>query len=80
MDRTAVLEKIRPIFNDVFDDELLITSETCADDIEDWDSLAQINLIVAMEKMFNVKFALADLLALMNVGDMVELILAKSQQ
>ena len=50
------------------------TDETTADDIEDWDSLEQINLLVAIEKKFSVKFQLSDVNGLANVGDMVSLV------
>lgn len=47
---------------------------TCADDIEDWDSLEQINLLTAIEKKFNIKFKLADVRNLKNVGDLLDLV------
>ena len=51
-----ILNSLEEIFKDIFDDEeLKLERETSADDIDDWDSLAQINLIVAIEKEFNVK-------------------------
>ena len=57
---------------------ILTTIPLClrtADDIEDWDSLEQINLLTAMEKQFGVKFKLDDVRGLANVGDMVDLII-----
>ena len=81
MKHEQVLEAIQPIFHEIFEDEsLIITNETNADDIEEWDSLAQINLVVEMEKKFAVKFYLEDLQDLKNVGDMVRLILLKMSQ
>ena len=63
------------IFQEVFDDEnLKIKREFSSKDIEDWDSLAQINLIVAMEKEFNLKFNIAEISSLENIGDMIDLI------
>ena len=56
------------------DDTLEITRATCADDIEDWDSLEQINLLTAIEKKFNIKFKLADVRNLKNVGDLLDLV------
>ena len=56
------------------DDEIVLTDETTADDIEDWDSLEQINLLVAIEKQFNIKFQLADVADLENVGAMADLV------
>ena len=73
-----ILKELQPIFQDVFDDEtLVITEKTTAADIEDWDSLAQIRLIVAIEKQFGIKFAFEELQSAINVGDMVKLIEAK---
>ena len=76
MTEQAILEAVQEIFRDNFDDDTLeITRATCADDIEDWDSLEQINLLTAMEKQFGVKFKLDDVRGLANVGDMVDLII-----
>lgn len=73
-----ILEKIQNIFRDFFDDETLILArETTADDIEDWDSLAQINLIVACEEEFNTSFDINDISKLKNIGDMVDLVASK---
>lgn len=76
MNSNELMEQIQTIFRDNFDDDSLeITRETTADDIEDWDSLEQINLLTAMEKQFGVKFRLEDVRDLENVGDMADLIL-----
>mgnify|MGYP000599218797 CR=1 FL=1 len=76
MSEQEILSAVQDIFRDNFDDDTLeITRATCADDIEDWDSLEQINLLTAMEKQFGVKFKLDDVRGLANVGDMVDLIL-----
>ena len=73
-----ILDKLQPIFQDIFeDDELLITVESNADTVEDWDSLAHIILIFAIEQEFEIKFALGELEAMKNVGDMVELMQTK---
>ena len=75
MDSNAIFEAVQQIFRDNFDDEeLVLTRETCADDIEDWDSLEQINLLTAIEKKFGLKFGLADVRDLQNVGDLLDLI------
>lgn len=69
------LAKLQPIFIDVFDDtDLVIIRESNADSIDDWDSLTHINLVVGIEQEFKIKFALGELQALKNVGDMVDLI------
>lgn len=75
MNQDEILQALQEIFCDNFDDDdLVITRETCADDIEDWDSLEQINLLTATEKRFNIKFKLADVRGLKNVGDLVDLV------
>lgn len=75
MSREEIFSKVQDIFRDVFDDEdLVITDNTNADDIEDWDSLEHISLIVSMEKEFNLKFDIKVVNKLENVGQMVDLI------
>lgn len=79
MTREYIAEKVQEIFRDVFDDdELVITDETNSDDIEDWDSLEHISLIVAMEKEFSMKFDIKEVNKLENVGGMIDMILSKA--
>jgi len=71
----TTLEQLTPIFREVFDDEeIVLTRQTTADDIDAWDSLSHMNLIVAVELRFKVKFALGELQSLKNVGDLVDLV------
>lgn len=80
MTREYVYEKMNEIFRNVFDDEsITLSDETNAEDIEDWDSLEQINLIVAIENEFEMMFDMAEVADLANVGEMVDLILSKDQ-
>jgi len=73
------LEMLEPIFRTVFDDPAItLTRSTTADDIDDWDSLSHMNLVIAVELAFKVKFALGELQTLKNVGDMLDLINKKS--
>ena len=68
-------ENVQEIFRDIFDDpNLNVQEQTSASDIEDWDSLANVDLIVAMENKFGVRFDMKDIQALKNVGDMIQLI------
>ncbi len=81
MTREEVMERINRIFRDNFDDEsLVIVDETNAEDIEDWDSLEHINLVMAMEKDFGLKFSLKEVGELANVGEMADLILRKLEK
>lgn len=75
MDRQQTLAEIQEIFRDNFDDEtIVLNDETNAEDIEDWDSLEQINLLTAIEKNYGLKFNLGDVRNLQNVGDLLNLL------
>ena len=75
MTREDIFEAVTEIFRDVFDDdELVIGDETNSSDIEDWDSLEHIELVINMEKHFNLKFNIKEVNKLQNVGEMVDLI------
>lgn len=81
MTREYVYEKMNEIFRTVFDDEdITLHDETNAEDIEDWDSLEQINLIVAIENEFGMMFDMSEVADLANVGEMVDLILSKDKE
>ena len=73
-----ILKKLEVIFRDVFDDEdIVLTNQTTANDIEDWDSLAQINLLIAIKKEFKINFDLEEVSKYKNVGDIVEAVKKK---
>ena len=73
-----ILKKLEVIFRDVFDDEdIILTNETTANDIKDWDSLAQINLIVAIRREFQINFDLEEVSKYKNVGDIINAIKEK---
>ncbi len=81
MTRKQIYEAVQEIFREVFDDEQLeIKDETNAEDIEDWDSLEHITLIVAMEKEFQMKFDIKEVNKLENVGGMIDLIKRKMDE
>ena len=75
MDRARVMNEVQDIFRENFDDDtLVLTDATSAADIEDWDSLEQINLLTTIEKKYGLKFTLADVRNLQNIGDMIDLL------
>lgn len=79
MKREEVFEKLTVIFQNNFDDEnIRLTDETSSSDIEGWDSLEQVNLIVTIEDEFGVKFRIDEVNAMRNVGEMVDYILNKT--
>ena len=81
MTHEEILKKVTLIFRDVFDDEtLVITDSTNSDDIEDWDSLEHISLIISMEKEFDMKFDIKEVNKLENVGQMVDMIKMKMDE
>ena len=72
------LEKLEEIMADTFDlDDLTVTRETTAADIEEWDSLSHIRLVVAIERAFKVKFTNAEIENLANVGELMDTVQAK---
>ena len=67
--------RLNEVFQNVFDDEdITVTRETTADDIEDWDSLEHIRLIAAVEREFGVKFTMKEVSSMKNVGEMMDII------
>ena len=81
MTREDVYGRLNGVFRDVFDDEdITVDDSTTADDIEDWDSLEHINLIVAVENAFGIKFNMGEVNAMKNVGEMVDIILKRAEQ
>jgi acyl carrier protein len=78
MEKIEILERVQTIFCDILDDDsIVLTSETMADDIEGWDSLTHIQLIVAIEKSFKLKFSSREILTWKNVGEMIDCISLK---
>ena len=76
MTREMLFDGVQDIFRDIFDvDDLVISNTTNSDEIEDWDSLNHINLVSAIEKEFKIKFALGELMAIKDVGAMVDLMI-----
>ena len=72
---TKTQKKLQKIFREVFDDDkLVIVRETTAEDIENWDSFAQISIVTGCEKVFKVHFEISEILELKDVGDMMNLI------
>jgi len=73
-----IKERLQNVFRDVFDDEnLIIEEKTTAKDIEDWDSLSHVQLVVAVEREFKIKLGTAEVMGLKNVGEMLALVAKK---
>jgi acyl carrier protein len=76
---SGIFSSVKSIMADVFDiDDMGITLDTSAKDIEEWDSLSHIRLIVAVERKFKIKFKNSEIESLQRVGDLVALIETKT--
>lgn len=76
MDRNEVLKTVTEIARDVFEvDDLVLTEDTTAKDVEEWDSLSHLNLLNEIEMEYGIKFTMAEIQSLKNVGDLVDAII-----
>ena len=79
-EKKEILEKIQPIFFKVFGNKnIKIDYDSSPETIEQWDSLAQINLIVGIEKLMKIKFSVSELANLKNVGEIVDVVLTSKK-
>lgn len=75
MTHEEIMQKLNAIFQDIFDDDsIVVTESTTADDIDEWDSLEHINLVDTVEKEFGMKFRMQEVSGMKNVGEMAEII------
>ena len=78
MERPEILRQVNELFKDILDnDTLVLTDETTADDVDDWDSLNHIQLVVAIEKHFKIRFTSKEIQSWDNVGELIDSINAK---
>ena len=73
MERKDILERVQTVFREELEDEtIVLTENSTAKDIEDWDSLSHIQLVSAIEKHFGIRFLSREILSWQNVGEMVD--------
>ncbi len=78
MEANEIISNLNTVFNDVLDNEdIVLTAATTANDIEEWDSISHIQLIVAIEKHFKIRFNASEIRTWKNVGEMCESIKSK---
>jgi len=78
MHDATLLAKVQEIFRDVLDDEEIVLEDaSTADQVEGWDSLTHIQLIVAIEKQFKIKFTSKEILSWKNVGELLDCLQSK---
>lgn len=80
---SEILAAVTEIVRDVFgDDDIVLSETTTADDIDGWDSLMHLNLVIAVEKRFGIRFTTAEISGLkeegQNIGSLVQLIADKT--
>ena len=79
MTEESILKELTGVFHQIFDDDsIVLTPDTTADDVAEWDSMAHVSLIVAVEGRFGIKFQAAETEELKNVGEFVALIRKKT--
>jgi acyl carrier protein len=80
MERTEILKQTTDVFKDVLEDEKIVLQDrTTANDVEEWDSLNHIQLVVAIEKNFNIRFTSKEIQSWSNVGELIDCIKTKIQ-
>jgi acyl carrier protein len=78
MEKEAITNKLKSVFQKVLEEnDLTITREMTAQDVEKWDSLRHVQLISEVESVFGIKFKLREIMSMNNVGDLIDLIHAK---
>ena len=78
MQRNQLLEQINKVFIDILDnDQIELSEQTVSDDIAEWDSLTHIQLVVAIEKYFSIRFTSKEIQSWKNVGEMINCIQSK---
>jgi acyl carrier protein len=78
MNQDALLARLNEVFREVFDDPgLTVSAATTAHDVPGWDSITHITLVIEIERRFDVKFQMAQLEQLRNVGELVEILAAR---
>ena len=80
MTEAEVLEKLTGIFRDVFANGALVARpDMTANDVDGWDSLSHVDMMVLVEEEFGIRFSTREVTGLKNVGDLVLLVLAKTR-
>jgi len=74
-----ITDRLNSIFREVFEDgSIQVTQEMTANDVEKWDSLSHLAMVIAVEKEFRIKFKLKELVSMKNVGDLINGIVSKT--
>jgi acyl carrier protein len=78
MNQEEIMNKVKGAMTDVFEvDDIELTAATSAEDIEEWDSLSHIRLMITLERTFKIKFRNEEIAQLKDIGELVQIIEAK---
>jgi acyl carrier protein len=77
MNKEDVFQRVQNVFDKIFLEPVKVTPDLSANDVDEWDSLIQISLIVAIEKEFSIRFRTGEVETTANVGEFADLILKK---
>ncbi len=77
LEQSEILARLQKVFDNVFLDEVVVTPELTAKDVEEWDSLIHVSLVLAIENEFKIRFRVGEVESAKNVGDLAKLIHAK---
>lgn len=79
MSKDEIYKRLQAIFDDVFMEEVRLTPELSAKDVEEWDSITHVSLVLAIEEKFGVRFRVGEVESAKNVGDLVDLIATRAK-
>lgn len=80
MEKNKIINWLNEIFEDIIDEgPVSLSDATTADDVEGWDLLTNIQLVVGIEKHFNLRFTSEEIITWKNVGDMIDCIISKKE-
>lgn len=78
MTKPEVLAKIQSVFDDTFMEEVEVTEGLTAKDVEEWDSLSHVSLVLAIEEAFGIRFRVGEVESTKNVGELADLIVKRT--
>lgn len=74
MTQTEIIQRLQPVFDDIFLEPVVVTPDLTADDVEEWTSILHVSLVLAVEDAFRIRFRVGEVEATKNVGDLADLI------
>jgi acyl carrier protein len=80
MTNDDVIQKLQTVFDSVFIDEVKVSRDLSAKDVEEWDSVLHVSLVVAVEEAFKIKFRVGEVEGTKNVGDFIDLIIKRARE